>query len=198
MNYLLCNNFSTIWFAFMMIGITEVDAPSAPGRASGAIVTILSSLRQILRQVELASNELEVTHGITQPQLACLRAIIAQGRLTQSDLSRIVHISPSTLVGVIDRLEDKQLVTRTRDRADRRRIFLAATVLGIEKARDAPESLHQRTQQALSRLDASELAGIEAALTRLVDIVDAAGIDAPAMLSSGPIPKPAEHEGRTG
>jgi DNA-binding MarR family transcriptional regulator len=174
---------------------TTATPPQVTGN-NAIIVNILSSLRQILRQVELSSTELEVAHGITQPQLACLRAIVAEDHLTQSDLSRLLHISPSTLVGVIDRLEDKQLVTRTRDRADRRRIFLTATPSGAAKARDAPASLHQRTQEALTALDAAELTSIESTLKRLVELVHAESLEAPAMLSSGQIPKPADHEGR--
>jgi DNA-binding MarR family transcriptional regulator len=173
-----------------------ITAPPHLAGNPATIVNILSSLRQILRQVEISSTELEVAHGITQPQLACLRAIVAQDHLTQSALSRLLHISPSTLVGVIDRLEDKHLVTRSRDRTDRRRIFLAATPSGIAKARDAPASLHQRTQEALMALDVGELTSIEATLKRLVELVHAENLEAPAMLSSGQIPKPADHEGR--
>lgn len=169
---------------------------TVPQQTDDAALAILSSLRRILRRVELSSADLEQAHAITQPQLVCLRAIAAAGTCTQSDLSRAVHLSASTLVGVIDRLEAKGLVTRTRDQEDRRRVFLAASEAGRAKAAIAPEPLHQRVAQALAELPPAERRRIERALARLVTLLEAEDIEDQPILASGPIPKPADLEGR--
>lgn len=175
--------------------IALMPDPAVPTTDAPALA-ILRSLRRILRRVELSSSELEQAHAITQPQLVCLRAITASGRCTQSDLSREVHLSASTLVGVIDRLEAKGLVTRTRDQDDRRRIFLAPTAAGLRKAEVAPEPLHQRVSQALGELPLAEQRRIERALSRLVTLLEAENEEDQPMLASGPIPKPQDLEGQ--
>jgi DNA-binding MarR family transcriptional regulator len=162
------------------------------------VITILRSLRQILRRVELGSHDLEVAHGVTQPQLICLRTLAQAGRSTQVELARAVHLSASTLVGILDRLEHKGLVLRTRDHQDRRRIFLSLTPAGREKVRVAPEPLHQRVQRALIGLDPAELATMASSLGRLVELLEARDVDATPILTSGPIPKPAALDGGPG
>ena len=61
------------------------------------------------------------------PQLMCLRTVIANGPLTATAISREIHVSPSTVVGILDRLEDKGLIRRERGREDRRIVFVTAT-----------------------------------------------------------------------
>lgn len=172
-----------------------MSASSAPVIGDPALA-ILSSLRRIARRIELSSIELEQCHAITQPQLVCLRAIVTAQRCTQSELSRLVHLSASTLVGVIDRLEAKGLVVRTRDQEDRRRVFLSATAAGLEKTTTAPEPLHNRVSQALATMPEDERQRIERALARLVGLLEAEDIEDQPILSSGPIPKPPELEGQ--
>jgi DNA-binding MarR family transcriptional regulator len=159
-------------------------------------LAILRSLRRILRRVELASIELESSHGITAAQLLCLRAVVHHGPRTQVELSREVHLSASTLVGVLDRLEAKGLVTRTRDQLDRRRIHVAATPAGTERERQAPEPLQNHLERHLDALAEDEQAAIASSLERLVVMLEAEHIEASPVLTSGPIPKPSDLEGR--
>ena len=164
--------------------------------ANPCSLAILRSLRRIQRRIELASYELESQFAITAPQLLCLRAIVIHGPLTQSDLSREVHLSASTLVGVLDRLEAKKLVTRTRDRIDRRRIYVEATTQGEVRERHSPEPLQAHLERQLESLSASRQKVIAEALEHLVVLLEAQHIEAPPVLGSGPIPKPSSQEGR--
>jgi DNA-binding MarR family transcriptional regulator len=155
---------------------------------------LLLALRRLLRRVELSSAELEAAHGVTQPQLLCLRALSVNPSMTLGELSHEVRLSPSTLVGVVDRLEAKGLAERTRDRDDRRRIHITATAAGKAKATKAPEPLHLRTQTALASIPPTALATTVRVLERLVLTLDAAGDSDDPVLTSGAIPKPAADE----
>ena len=75
---------------------------------------ILRALRRITRSIALHSRQLSAGSNITAPQLVCLRTVIDKGPLTATAISREMHVSPSTVVGVLDRLEDKGLVMRER------------------------------------------------------------------------------------
>jgi DNA-binding MarR family transcriptional regulator len=169
---------------------------SSANSVSACSLGILRSLRRIMRRIELASFELESNFGITAPQLLCLRALVHQGPMIQNELSKAVHLSASTLVGVLDRLEAKGFVTRTRDHVDRRRIHVEATTLGEHRERHAPEPLQAHLERQLEALHEREQASIAQALEHLVVLLEAQHIEAPPVLASGPIPKPPNLEGR--
>ena len=170
--------------------------PSSDSGSALVTIAILRSLRRIVRRVEGASDELEASHGITAPQLLSLRAVVQTGSLTQVELSREVRLSASTLVGVIDRLADKGLVTRRRDAKDRRRIHVTPTEAGRAVERAAPEPLQRQVERALEAMPAAERQAIASVLERVVLLLEAEGIDAAPLLTSGPIPKPADLEAR--
>lgn len=161
-----------------------------PPTAATPSLDILRSLRRIMRRVEGASAELLEAHGVTAPQLLCLHALVRAGNLTQIELSREVRLSPSTLVGVIDRLEAKGLVRRRRDPDDRRRIHIAPTEAGRAVERAAPEPLQLQLERGLGAMPEDERLAIAQALDRLVHLLEAQHIDAAPVLASGPLPPP--------
>ena len=78
-------------------------------------IRILQSVRRIAQCVEHHSKRLTATHNITSPQLVALMAIAQLGPSTLKSIGRAIHLSPSTVVGIVDRLEEKGLVRRERD-----------------------------------------------------------------------------------
>jgi len=122
--------------------------------------------------VALHSRQLSTCSHITGPQLVCLRTIIEHGPLTATAISREVHVSASTVVGILDRLEDKGLVVRERGRADRRIVFVSATDTGRQLARDTPSPLQQKLAESLQALPELEQATITLSLERVVDLIE--------------------------
>jgi DNA-binding MarR family transcriptional regulator len=133
---------------------------------------ILGALRHITRAVAMHSRQLSATSNITAPQLVCLRAIIEAGTLTATALSRMIHVSPSTVVGILDRLEDKGLIRRERGKQDRRIVFVTATEQGVALAEQAPSPLQKKLGASINDLPELEQAAIALALERLVALVD--------------------------
>jgi len=134
---------------------------------------ILRALRRITRAVALHSRQLSVCNHITGPQLVCLRTIIDKGPMTATVISREVHVSASTVVGILDRLEDKGLIVRERGRADRRIVFVSATPAGRQVAQDTPSPLQQKLAESLQALPELEQATITLSLERVVDLIEA-------------------------
>jgi DNA-binding MarR family transcriptional regulator len=133
---------------------------------------ILRALRRITRSIALHSRQLAACSHITAPQLICLRAVIDHGPLTATAISREVHVSASTVVGILDRLEDKGLVRRERGREDRRIVFVSATEQGIALARDTPSPLQKKLADALNALPELEQATITLSLERVVELME--------------------------
>jgi DNA-binding MarR family transcriptional regulator len=137
---------------------------------------ILRALRRITRSIALHSRQLAACSHITAPQLVCLRAVIDLGPMTATAISREIHVSPSTVVGILDRLEDKGLVRRERSREDRRIVFVAATDAGIALAKDTPSPLQQKLADALKALPELEQATITLSLERIVNLMEPQGV----------------------
>lgn len=133
---------------------------------------ILRALRRITRSIALHSRQLAAYSHITAPQLICLRAVIDHGPLTATAISREIHVSASTVVGILDRLEDKNLIRRERGREDRRIVFVSATEAGVVLAHDTPSPLQKKLADALNALPELEQATITLSLERVVDLME--------------------------
>lgn len=136
---------------------------------------ILRALRRITRSIALHSRQLAAVSNITAPQLMCLRTVIANGPMTATAISRDIHVSPSTVVGILDRLEDKGLVRRERGRVDRRIVFVSVTDAGRDLAEHAPSPLQKHLADGLNALPEIEQATITLALERIVTLMEQDG-----------------------
>ncbi len=151
---------------------------------------ILRALRRITHCVEQYSRQLVVDYQITAPQLICLMEIANHGPIIATVISRAVNLSPSTVVGIIDRLEDKGWVKRVRGIEDRRVIDVSATAAGKKLLEQAPSPLQKTLSDALKDLSELEQATIALSLERVVALMQAYRIDAAPILASGPIHHP--------
>ena len=114
--------------------------------------------------------------------------VMEQGPMTVSAIAQAVYLSPSTVVGILDRLEGRGLVTRERDTVDRRVVNISATEAGNKIVSKAPSALQDGLHGALQSLPKLEQATIALALKRVVDLMEAGGIDAAPILETTPIP----------
>ena len=105
--------------------------------------------------------------------------MIERGPLTATAISREIHVSPSTIVGILDRLEDKGLLRRERSREDRRIVFVAATEAGIALAKETPSPLQKKLADALKALPELEQATITLSLERIVNLMEPQGVLSP-------------------
>ncbi len=148
---------------------------------------ILHNLRKIIRSVDIHSRKLSIHYDITTPQLITLLSIAENGPLTIASIAKHVHLSTSTLVGIIDRLEAKKYVIRQRSSTDRRSIMISITKEGKEFADKAPSPLQETLAQALSDLTDLEQATILLSLERVVELMGAKEMDVALILQTGVI-----------
>ena len=163
--------------------IPDSEYPAVPSTSYD--LRVLQSLRRIIRAVDLHSRKLSMQHNITGPQLACLLAVNEHGPLTVSSLAREIHLSPSTIVGIIDRLEQKAMVLRRRSSQDRRVINIEITSKGMVLVSSAPSPLQDTLAKALQGLPEIEQISIVSSLEKIVKLMEAEGIDAAPILVTG-------------
>ena len=150
----------------------------APPHLAGHVdLRVLSALRRIIRSVDLYSRELATKAQITSPQLVCLLALAEKGAMTATTISREVFLSPSTIVGILDRLEERGLVKRERDSKDRRVVTVTVTDAGRRLTETAPSPLQDTLAAALRALPQAEQFEVAESLERVVSLMEKPQID---------------------
>ncbi|KPK34775.1 MAG: hypothetical protein AMJ66_03000 [Betaproteobacteria bacterium SG8_40] len=152
---------------------------------------VLSAMRRIIHCVDMYSRELAAKTQITSPQLVCLITLAEQGPMTATTISREIFLSPSTVVGILDRLEEKGLVKRERLSKDRRVVTVTISEQGRNVVESAPSPLQSRLTEALGALPLPEQIAIAKSLERVVALMEAQDIDAAPILATGPLVKAA-------
>jgi DNA-binding MarR family transcriptional regulator len=89
------------------------------------------------------------------------------GTLSVRQLSEQTGTRASTLTGLLDRLENRGYVNRELDPADRRSFRLPLTEAGQATAARVLAAIADLERDALSRVDATQLAGYHAVITAL-------------------------------
>jgi DNA-binding MarR family transcriptional regulator len=147
----------------------------------------VAALRQIMRAVDLHSRHLMDECGLTGPQLAALREASRLGPVSSGALARAVHLSQPTVTGILNRLEKRGLILRSRGESDRRTVTVALTDLGREVLSRAPSLLQDRLRAELSRLEEWEQSMTLATLQRVAAMMGAEDLEAaPHLVSTSP------------
>ena len=133
---------------------------------------VLASLRKISRSVDIHSRFLLQQYGLTLPQLATLRAVGGLQPVTISEVAKHIHLSPATINGIFNRLEQRNLISRHRSGKDRRAVMVSLTESGTETLRSAPSLLQEQFIDSLHRLEDWERTQILSVLQRIANMMD--------------------------
>ncbi|MBN1238086.1 MAG: MarR family transcriptional regulator [Gammaproteobacteria bacterium] len=164
---------------------SDVEAAIPDIHSSEYEEEILRSLRRIIRAVDLYSRKLMAEHGLSGPQLLCLKQLDARGELLSGELAKGMSLSPATVTGILDRLEGRGLVTRERRAEDKRTVLVRLTPAGRKLVEQAPSPLQDDFLFKLRALPERRQAGICRTLKTLVTMMSAEDIDAAPLLASG-------------
>lgn len=94
------------------------------------VLHFMQLLWAVVHGLERRSKRMAADVGVTGPQRLVLRVVGLQPGVSAGDLAAILHVHPSTLTGVLQRLSAQQLVTRRNSPGDRRRVVLHLTAKG--------------------------------------------------------------------
>jgi len=150
---------------------------------------VLRAIRRIVRRISEHSKHLSREVGLTLPQLMCLKAIgelEERGEeITVAQVGKQVQLSPATTSRILDRLVRSELITRTRQEKDRRKVCLALTAAGVERYQTLPTPLQERFIERLLDLEPQERLDLLDALRRISELMEATELDAAPLLVPG-------------
>jgi len=143
-----------------MSGVTTSTEPAAATYQSLALLAHLS--RVALRGSEAALEPA----GLRPRHVVALTILRDHGPLTQSALAEALRLDPSNLVGLLNELEERDLVVRRRDPGDRRRHIVEVSSGGREALEQAERALASVQDDVLAALDEDERAALYDLLLR--------------------------------
>lgn len=147
----------------------------------------LIALRRILRATELYARDLAHAVGLTPAQLRVLQIVDEKDSVTPKTLATQMGVSQATVSALVDKLVARGLVERLPSNEDRRQTNVTVTKDGRERLEDAPDALQQRYVRAFKKMADWEQAQLVATLERVADMLDARGLDASPVLTTGEI-----------
>jgi len=143
---------------------------------------LLIALRKVIRAIDLHSKHLSKTSGLTSPQLLILLEIDKVPAINSSQIAKNVNLSAATVTSILDRLENKDLVSRIRDSQDKRKVSLYLTDNGKAILLKAPQALQENFINSFSNLAEWEQSQLLSSTERLADMMNANELDAAPLL----------------
>src|SRR3954470_12129947 len=153
----------------MSSGSQEGDESKEP--ALGAVLDFMRLLWAVDHALQSASKRMETSFGVTGPQRLVLRIVgrfpgIAAGRVAE-----ILHVHPSTLTGILKRLETRGMLQRKADPRDARRALFGLTPKGKKLDTVKTGTVEQAVRRVLAR-DPGLIAAAQQMLAALSDELD--------------------------
>lgn len=149
-----------------------------PAPKTQLIEDVMRQLRRMVKALQTYSGEVEARFGLTGPQLWALWTLHQQGPTGLKELALAMHLHPSTVVGVVDRLEAKRLLVRKPDPLDGRRIRISLTPAGKRTVAQAPHPAQGQLIHGLQAMTRAEVAQLHGTLSRLVGVMEADHLEA--------------------
>ncbi|NYF91411.1 MarR family winged helix-turn-helix transcriptional regulator [Tunturibacter empetritectus] len=131
-----------------------------------------------LRQVIQAANFNRFQQaGLSATQFITLNVVPKQG-MTLTELSRRLNLSPATLNATVNSLEERDLVRRTRQITDGRKIDISATKAGETLQNSTSLGFHAFMSGIFGRMSKTGREGLLAGLEQMVKL-SAISLEAP-------------------
>jgi DNA-binding MarR family transcriptional regulator len=116
------------------------------------VLQFLEMLWRLQHALERASKHMEDTLGVSGPQRFALRVIGASPDIGAGELAASLHLHPSTVTGILQRLESRGFITRVRHPGDGRRMHVRLTAKGERLNRpDTPGTVEAAVRATLAQ-----------------------------------------------
>ena len=123
----------------------------------------------LVHQLQKRSKRMAAELGVTGPQRLVLRVVGLMPGASAGTLAAVLHVHPSTLTGVLQRLVDQRLLRRLSDARDRRRAVLHLTSRGERINATSNGTVEAAVATALRGLGRRDAAAAERALTVIAE-----------------------------
>ena len=131
------------------------------------ILSVEKSLRHIAGNIKQKGREILNNYTITPPQFIALQWLDELGDMTIGELSTKMYLAFSTTTDLVDRMEQKELVIRSRDTKDRRVVRVHLLEKGKQIITEVVEKRQGYLQDVVKDFDDSEVEVLSTLLLRM-------------------------------
>ncbi len=146
--------------------------PAETLRPQGETLQFMQRLWALTHALEVRSKSMGKTLGVTGPQRLVIRIIGQMPNASARDVSDTLGMHPSTLTGILARLEAHEMIVRATDSVDRRVARLQLTAEGRRIDRERKGTVEAAVRRAMGRADASVIANTMTMLELLTSELD--------------------------
>jgi DNA-binding MarR family transcriptional regulator len=146
----------------------------APEERLDPVLDFMRLLWRIEHGLQATSKRMDTRVGITGPQRLVLKLVTRFPGLSAGDVARILHLHPSTITGILQRLVDKRLLVREADPRDTRRVRLRPLPRANGLARRSAGTVEAAIAGVLGRTPAAQVRQARAVLQALAGALEAA------------------------
>lgn len=138
-------------------------------RVHGETLQFMQLLWNLAHVLEVRSKLMARTIGVTGPQRLVIRLLGQREFLSARQIATTLGMHPSTLSGILRRLELQGSIERSVDPTDRRRARFVLTAKGSKIDSERKGTVEASVRQALARIEDDQLAAAMLALRTLID-----------------------------
>jgi MarR family transcriptional regulator, organic hydroperoxide resistance regulator len=134
-------------------------------------------LWSIENRLQSTSKRMSSSLGITGPQRLALRVVARFPGISPKEVAELLQLHPSTITGVLQRLEEKGLLARERSAKDGRRSHLRVKPAASRFTRRHSGTVEAAVKRALRRMPAASVVRAREVLSEIIDELGAANDD---------------------
>ena len=128
------------------------EANADPGDNLGPVLEFMKQLWALDHGLQSASKRMESMFGITGPQRLVVRIVGRFPGISAGALADVLHVHPSTLTGILRRLEIRGILQRRGDPNDGRRALFGLTTRGKKVDTLRTGLVEQAVKRVLTRM----------------------------------------------
>lgn len=136
------------------------------------VLQFMRLLWAIVHALQKTSKRMSVEIGVTGPQRLVLRVVGLFPGISAGQLAAVLHLHPSTLTGILQRLLGQRLLRRATDPHDRRRAVLHLTPRGARVNAVNRRTVEEAVRRALAAVPPRDREAARRALTQLAVQLD--------------------------
>ena len=161
----------------MVIHVTQIIDPAtafdAMSDADELADRVIADLRATIGTMKCAMSERLVRLGISMAQLNIMYTLQREGVMTMSHLADTLGASFSNATGLVDRMEERGFIERSRVPEDRRVVLVRVTEAGTRMIEESDAVSDELMRTVLARLDPAELPAIARAVAEVRSALEA-------------------------
>jgi DNA-binding MarR family transcriptional regulator len=127
-------------------------------KPSGETLGFMQRMWELVHALDVRSKRMAKTMGVTGPQRLVVRIVGQRENQTASEIAATLGMHPSTLTGVLARLEERGAITREVDEEDRRRARFKLTAAGKKIDRERRGTVEAAVRRVLAKTSDAALA----------------------------------------